>query len=97
MQHLDPGRVGDRDQPGDTVQRAGRPGLLGQFGQRAPRAHDPLLAFDRQEHCGGRIELLGELILRWHGCPSLRRTGRVPAADRAREGSRHCVMREEAP
>ncbi|GGT58843.1 hypothetical protein GCM10010207_68230 [Streptomyces atratus] len=77
MQYLGSGLVSGCDQSGDAVEGAGGPDLLGQFGQRAPGAHDALLAFDRQKHGGGRIELLGKLFLRRHGCPFRWRIGRA--------------------
>jgi hypothetical protein len=100
VQHLDTGLVGGCDQPTDVLEGAGSARLVGEFGQCAVGAHDSLLALDRQESGGGRIELLGELFPGRHGCPSrwlLVSVGGLSADSRAREANGHCAGREEDP
>lgn len=59
VEDLDACLMGGTDQPGDVVQGPGRPGLLGQFGQRAAGAHHALLALHRQQHGGRGTGLFG--------------------------------------
>ncbi|GAA3477934.1 hypothetical protein GCM10018966_024640 [Streptomyces yanii] len=98
MQHLGTGLVGGCDQPGDMPEGAGSARLVGEFGQCAVGAHDPLLALDRQESGDGRVEMLGELFPGRHGGPSLWplvSAGGLSADSRAREANGHCARREE--
>jgi hypothetical protein len=62
VQHLHSGVMGGGDQAGDVAEGAGGARRRGEFRQRAVLADDALLAFDGEEHRGGRLELLQKLM-----------------------------------